>query len=250
MKLKTGNTIRLGIFVSAGIFLFILGIYYIGQRRQLFNSKFKVTAIFKDIGGLQVGNNVRFSGINVGIVDMIQQITDSSVQVDMYINERTRKFIKKNASAIIGSDGLMGNKLVTISPGFGTMHEITNNDTIATEVPTTIDDILKKVKVTSDNVADITDDLAAMTDNIRQGKGTIGKLFFDSAFAVNLDRTMDNIKKGAGGFKNNMDAASHNFLLRGFLKKKEKKEKKEKEQLKKDAKAERKAAKRESKGTK
>jgi phospholipid/cholesterol/gamma-HCH transport system substrate-binding protein len=55
------------------------------------------------------------------------------------------------------------------------------------------------------------------------GKGTIGKLFVDSAFAKNLDATIVNIKQGAGGFKQNMDAASHNVFLRGFLKKKKQK---------------------------
>ena len=66
----------------------------------------------------------------------------------------------------------------------------------------------------------ITDDLSAIMENIREGKGTIGKLFFDSAFAQNVDEALFNIKQGAGGFKQNMDAASHNFLLKGFLKKK------------------------------
>src|SRR4051812_16124298 len=91
------NGIKLGIFVSISILLFITAIYFIGQRQQLFSSTFKASGIFKDISGLQVGNNVRFSGINVGIVEEIQQITDSTVRVDMLIEERSRKFIKKNA---------------------------------------------------------------------------------------------------------------------------------------------------------
>src|ERR1035437_7874398 len=132
MKKKTGNKIRLGIFVFIGITLFIAGIYFIGQRQQLFSSTFHVSGIFKDISGLQVGNNVRFSGINVGIVDDIQQITDSTVKVDMLVEARTRKFIKKNAKAIIGSDGLMGNKIVLIVPGTAGQPELSDNDIIET----------------------------------------------------------------------------------------------------------------------
>lgn len=221
MKKTTGNHIRLGIIVSSSILLFIAGIYLIGERQQLFSSTFRVNAIFKDISGLQVGNNIRFSGINVGIVEDIRQITDSTVQVDMLINENTRKFIKKNAKAIIGTDGLMGSKIVLIIPGTPGQPQIADNDRMETTQPVTMDDILLKIKVTSDNAALITGDLAAIMENIRAGKGTMGKLFMDSAFAQNVDAALVNIRQGAGGFKQNMDAASQNILLRGFLKKKE-----------------------------
>lgn len=222
MKKTTGNKIRLGIFVSVSIILFIAGIYFIGRRQQLFSRTFHVSGIFKDISGLQVGNNVRFSGINVGVIENIQQITDSTVIVDMLIDEHTRKFIKKNAKAIIGSDGLMGNKILLIIPGVPGKQEIADNDIIETTRPVNLDDILLKIKEASDNAANITGDLSVIMENIREGKGTIGKLFMDNGFAQNVDEALVNIKQGAGGFKQNMDAASHNFLLRGFFKKKKK----------------------------
>jgi len=220
MKKTTGNKMKLGIFVSISITLFIAAIYFIGQRQQLFGSTFHVSGIFKDIRGLQIGNNVRFSGINIGIIDDIEQITDSTVRVDMLINEHTRKFMKKNAKAIIGSDGLMGNKIVIITPGTVGKKELCDNDFIETAQPINIDDILLKIKMTSDNAANITGDLSAIMGNIREGKGTVGKLLMDSTFAENIDQTIVNIKQGAGGFKQNMNAASHNFFLRGFFKKK------------------------------
>ena len=83
-----------------------------------------------------------------------------------------------------------------------------------------MDEILYNLKVTSSNAAYITDDLGAVMNNIRNGKGTIGKLFMDTLFAKSIDQTLLNIRQGTGGFKKNMDAASHNILLRGFFKKK------------------------------
>jgi phospholipid/cholesterol/gamma-HCH transport system substrate-binding protein len=222
MKKTTSNKVKLGIFVSATFVLFTLGIYFIGQRQQLFSSTFHVSGIFKDISGLQVGNNVRFSGINVGIIDDIHQVTDSTVSVGMVINDDTQKFIKKNAKAIIGSDGLMGNKIILIVPGVTSTQQIADNDVIATAMPVSMDEIMLNLKITSDNAAIITSDLAAITQNIHAGKGTIGKLLMDSIMAENVTMALSNIKQGAGGFKQNMDAASHNFLLKGFLKKKEK----------------------------
>ena len=223
MQNKAGNKIRLGVFVAVGVLLFIVGIYFIGERQQMFTPTFEISATFKDIGGLQIGNNVRFSGINVGIIQDIEQVTDSTVKVGMQINESTRKFIKKNAKAVIGSDGLMGNKIVSIVPGPPGQPEVSNNDAIQSIQPVSIDEIMGSVKTTSNNLASITGDLSAVMKSIHQGKGTIGKLLMDSTMAQNVGQAMVNIKQGAGGFKQNMDAASHNILLRGYLKKKEKK---------------------------
>lgn len=228
MKKASGNKIRLGIFVSIGFALLIACIYLIGERQQLFSNTFQVSGIFKNISGLQIGNNVRFSGINVGIVDNIEQLTDTTVKVDMMINDDTRKFMKKNAKAIIGSDGLMGNKIVIITPGTNGQKTLADNDVIATEQPVTMDDILIKLKVTGDNAATITSDLAVVMTNIREGKGTIGKLLMDTAMAKEVDQALTNIKQGAGGFKQNMNAASNNVLLRGYFKKKKKADEKDK----------------------
>ncbi len=232
MQKATGNNIRLGIFISAGIGLFIVGIYFIGQKQQMFNSTFRVSGIFKDVSGLQEGNNVRFSGINVGIVESIQLVTDSSVRVDMVINKDVKKFMKTNAKAIIGSDGLMGNKVMSIVPGTASNIEISDNATIETGQAVNMDDILLKVKVTAENATHITGDLAIIMNNIRHGRGTIGELIMDKRMAHNVDDALVNIKQGAGGFKNNMDAASDNFLLKGYFKKKAKEEKKKKESTK------------------
>ncbi len=220
MKVNTGNSIKLGLLVSASVILFIASLYLIGEKKQLFSSTIRISGVFSDINGLLVGNNVRFSGINVGIVEYIVQVSDSTVRVDMLIETESKKFMKKNAMAIIGSDGLMGNKMVTIIPGDPGQPELENRDFIETTRAVSIDDIMEKLKVTSDNAAVITSDLAAIIGNIRYGNGTLGKIFMDSAFAQTVDDAMNNIKQGAGGFKQNMDAAGHNVLLRGYLKKK------------------------------
>jgi len=229
MKKNTGSNIRLGIFVSAGVMVFIIAIYFIGTRQQLFNSTFHLSGIFADIGGLQVGNNVRFSGINVGIVRDIEQITDSTVRVEMQIEEEARRFIKTDATAIIGSDGLMGSKLVTILAGISGLKPISDNDFIKTQKPVSIDEILLNLEGTTKNAALITDDLAVIVNHMREGKGTFGKFLMDSVFAENIGQALVNIKEGAGGFKQNMDAAGHNVLLRGYLKKKKKDQEKEKD---------------------
>ncbi len=205
MKKKISHKVRLGIFVSLGILIFILAIYFIGEKQQLFRSTFRLSGVFKDVAGLQVGNNVRLSGINVGTIDNITIISDTSVRVIILVDENTRKFIKKDAVASIGSEGLMGNKVLIISPGTGEKKIIENDDNIATSQPTDIDEIMKSLKTTIDNTAYITGDLAKISTNIESGKGTIGRLMMDKEWRQDIQSTIVNLKDGSVGFKTFMD---------------------------------------------
>jgi len=216
MKKDTSSKIRLGIFISLGIVMFILGIYFIGERQQLFRSTFRVSGVFKDVAGLQAGNNVRFSGINVGTVENIRIVSDTSVRVEILIDENTRKFIKKDAVASIGSEGLMGNKILIISPGTGGKMEIENNDTIQTIQPINMDDVLISLKTTIDNTSLVTSDLSKITNSVQSGKGAIGRLLMDRSYAQNFDSTFVNLKEGSAGFKILMDKAKSSWLLWGF----------------------------------
>ena len=228
MEKGTNNKIKLGIFVTIGVAILIIGIYFVGQRQRMFSSTFRLSAVFKDINGLQVGNNVRFSGINVGTIDNIKIVTDSTVQVDMIIDNGSMKFIKKDATAVIGSDGLMGNKILIIACGHGSTKIVKDKDFIASLQPVSFEDIMKKMKVTADNSAKITTDLSVIVHNIRAGKGTVGKLFMDTSFAQDIDKTVSNVKKGSAELNQTIDAAQESFLLRKFFKKKKKKDTKEK----------------------
>jgi len=232
MKKHTGNKITLGLFVSIGALLFIVGIYFIGDQKQMFSKTFTINAVFKNVNGLKVGNNVQFSGINVGTVKNIEMFSDTSVKVDIMIEEDVRKFIKKDAIAMIGSEGLMGNKIMTISPGTAGKLPVENYDRIKTSVSVSIDDILTKVKITADNAAIISDQLAGILVKINKGNGTIGRLLKDSTIADNINSTILNLKKSSKGLDENMEAAKHNILFRRYFKKREAAKKKKEQEAK------------------
>jgi phospholipid/cholesterol/gamma-HCH transport system substrate-binding protein len=211
MKKNTSNKIKLGIFTSLGILILILAIYFIGERQQLFRSTFHLTGVFKDVAGLQAGSNVRFSGVNVGTVDNIRIVSDTSVKVEILVDESTRKFIKKDALASIGSEGLMGNKILIIIPGTGGKKEIENNDMVETVQPIDMDDVMSSLKKTIDNASNITTNLSSITSNIQSGKGTIGRLLMDHSLAQNFDSSIVNLKQGLFGLKNLMDDTKISF---------------------------------------
>jgi phospholipid/cholesterol/gamma-HCH transport system substrate-binding protein len=222
MYKESGFTWKLGMFVTIGLVLFIGTIYFVGKQKNLFGSTFTLKSQFKTVTGLKVGNNVRFSGINVGTVSEILLLTDSAVVVKLVIQENVRRFIKADAKASIGSDGLMGDKVLTIAPGTKSNSSVKDNATIASIKAIEIEDIMKGVKTTVDNAAVITDQLAEFSYKINNGKGTLSKLLMDEKMGQKLNATLSNLETGTKGFSENMNAAKHNFLLKGYFNKKEK----------------------------
>lgn len=230
---STTFKVRLGLFVFTGIVLFFLALFLIGKQKNLFDPVFQLRANFKNVGGLQVGNVVRFSGINIGTVDNISILNDTTVRVDMLIKQDVKRFIKEDARAGIGSEGIIGDKVLVLSQG-NAPHEVKPNQLIATSEPTDMDAVVRSLSVTADNAAVASEEVAEILLKINRGDGTLGRLIQDKEIAENLDKTMENLKNSSKGLEENMEAAKHNFLLRGYFRKKEK-EKLEKEEAAKKA---------------
>jgi phospholipid/cholesterol/gamma-HCH transport system substrate-binding protein len=231
---------KLGLFAVTALVLAVGAIYYVGKQKNKFGSVYRLSALFNSVSGLKIGSNVRFAGIDVGTVDDIELTTDTSVKVDMVIQKDVQKFIKKDAQASIGSEGLMGDKVVVLSPGTQPgQPPASANDVLSSRVPIETDEIMASLKTTADNAATITGNLADITDRINHGKGALGKLLTDTSLSYNISATMKNLRKSSAGLDSNMEAAKHSFLLRGFFKKSAKKkqeaeEKKQKEQQQKE----------------
>jgi len=212
--------IRLGLFIAGGIALFILAIFIIGKQKNLFNPVFRISSTFKNVSGLQVGNNVRFSGINVGTVDNIRIINDSTVRVEMLVKKEVRQFIKSDCEVVIGSEGLIGDKLLIISQGSTDAPLVKDKQQLASAEPVEMDAIMASLQVTAGNAEIISQELAEIMVKVNSGQGTLGRLIQDSSIAENFSQTMVNIKKSSKGLDENMEAAKHNFLLRGYFNKK------------------------------
>lgn len=194
MEKTTSQKIRLGLFVIIGLTIFVMGIYFIGNKQQMFGKTEHLRAVFTNVGGLQLGNNVRYSGINVGTVQDITMINDTAVSVDMIIDKTIFKNIKKNAVATIGSDGLVGSMIINIFPGKGSAEPVEPNDVIKSFNRIRTDDMLTTLNTTNENAALLTSDLLKITREITQGKGTVGLLINDTVMANDLKKTMRYLK--------------------------------------------------------
>jgi len=214
--------VRLGLFVAGGLALFVLAIFIIGKQKNLFNPVFKLTSTFYNVSGLQIGNNVRFSGITVGTVDNIRIINDSTVKVDMLIKKDVWKFVKSDCEVSIGSEGIIGDKLVVIAQGSSDAPLAKDGQNLESTEPVETDAIMKSLKVTAVNAEVITEQLAEIMTKINKGDGTLGRLIQDKTLAENLNKTIVNLKQSSKSLDENMTAAKHNFLFKGYFNRKAK----------------------------
>jgi len=188
------QNLKLGIFVVLGTILLIIAAYLIGNGQSLFVKKFTVNAVFSNVNGLQVGNNVRFSGIDIGTVDNIEMQNDSTIIVYMAINKKMKAHIRSNAVATIGSDGLVGSMLVNIVPGKEQASLIEDGARLKSYSKISSQDMLNTLSVTNENAALLTSDLLKITQSLTEGKGTLGHLLNDTVMANDLKQTITNLK--------------------------------------------------------
>ena len=241
MKTTSGQKIRTGVFAMAGLAVLVLAIFFIGNKKGLFSDTFHVHGLFKDVNGLQVGNNARFAGINVGVVENIAIVNDTTVKVVLSLNENVRKFIKKDAKIAIGSDGLMGDKLVIISPGGATTsEEVKNGDQLVGVNPFDVDKMIKKITGIADDAGTLISGLSQIVDKVNHGKGSIGRLLNNDKMARDIEGTMSQAKSTIANvhattttLNTDLKAAQDNFLLKGFFNKKKKELKAKQDSIKK-----------------
>ena len=194
MKVSGTRNLQLGLFVIISTVLLIVAVYLIGQKSDIFSDTFNLKVRFGNVNGLQTGNNIRLSGINVGSVLSVEIQNDSIVEVTMRIREEVRSHIKQNAIATIGTDGLMGNMLINISPGKGNSPIVNDGDFLLTYSRIKTDDLLKTLTTTNENAALLTSDLLEIVQEVRQGKGTISYLLYDTNLRQEIFLTTRNLR--------------------------------------------------------
>lgn len=204
--------VRLGLFIIGGIALFVLAIFIIGKQQNLFNPVFKLSTTFKNVSGLQVGNNVRFTGIDVGTVNNIKIINDSTVQVDMVVKKEIQQFIKSDCEVAIGSEGLIGDRLLIISYGSPNAPIVTDGQQLKSTEPVETDEIISSLQISAVNAEVITQQLAEIMMNINSGQGTLGRLIQDSTIAENINQTIENFKKSSEGLDETIEVTKENVF--------------------------------------
>jgi phospholipid/cholesterol/gamma-HCH transport system substrate-binding protein len=198
MARQTANHFRLGIFVIAGMFFLVLLLYVIGKNQGIFGASFPIRARFENVNGLLPGNNVRFAGIHAGTVKSVEVINDSTIEVTMLIQNKMRPHIRANAVASIGSDGLMGNKLVNIQSAKGDADLVVENSLLASGTAADTDQMLKILGETNNELATVVEGLKTTINRINNSSA-LWEVLNDESLPANLRTSLINVRSTTSG---------------------------------------------------
>jgi phospholipid/cholesterol/gamma-HCH transport system substrate-binding protein len=195
------RSIIVGAFILLALAILIIAVLTLGGRNKLYERTITLSAVFNDVTGLQKGNNIWFSGVKIGTVDKVKVLGASKVLVMMKIEKRSRDFIVKDAKAKIGSDGLIGNRIVMIYGGTPGMPVVQSGDQLQTEGPLNSAEMMNTLQESNKNLSSITSDFKTVSRRLAGGEGTVGELLTDDsmarhleATAILLQRTSDNMQ--------------------------------------------------------
>lgn len=201
ITLKNNRPVIIGIFILLGIVILVVTIFTLGGQQKTFVRSFTINAVFKDVGGLQDGGNIWFSGVKVGTIKKISFYGDSQVQVAMSIELNAQSHIHKDAKAKIGSDGLIGNKIVIIYGGTASMPQVEKDDFLSVETAISTDDMLATLQENNKNLLEITKNFKSISKKIDTGQGALATLLNDPTMANKLGATVDNLQQTVANLK-------------------------------------------------
>ncbi|MFD2145705.1 MlaD family protein [Mucilaginibacter antarcticus] len=191
------RAIKVGLFLGLGLIVFIVGVFTLGSQSKTFSKSIHISAVFDDVSGLKTGNSVWFSGVKVGSISKIRFIGPGQVDVGMSIDEKSQQYVHRNAGVHMGSDGLIGNKIIVIDGGSPQAPIIQEGDVLQTEKITSTDDMLKVLQQNNQNLLSITGDFKLLSRKILKGEGTVGTLMADSVVGNQFKNAMSNFEKSS-----------------------------------------------------
>lgn len=194
MATRTFSNIKLGLFVLAGLLLLILGLYMIGRNSNLFGRNYELKARFENVQGLTEGNNIRYSGIQAGTVKKIKILSDTVIEVTMSISDRMKPFIHKNDYVNIGTDGLMGNKLILINPAKDNSPLAAEGDLLPARKAISTDEMLETLAVTSSNLVFISEELKEIVHRVNNSN-MLWKILEDETLPADIKTSLTNIRQ-------------------------------------------------------
>ena len=214
--------VKVGIFVFLGLVGAAAIIFLIGENRSLFDTKVPFHVQFEDVQGVKPGSTVRMGGVDIGTVSKVQYPADTSqplIDVALSIVEREAPRLRQGSRATIAAKGLLGDKLVSITPGRPGDAPIPPGGLIASSPAEDFTQLLSKVDTMTQSARGVLANLETATgtiaeeqfrDDLRQGvhalsqilialdekQGYLGRLLRDpgeanriSSVVANLERT-------------------------------------------------------------
>lgn len=202
---------KLGLFIFLGTVLLVVAIFLIGSKDSLFSDNISVKSYFDNVEGLRTGAAVRLNGLSVGSVSDVRllDLNQYRVEVTMRINRDVQQFIRLDSEASIETEGIIGSKIVVISPGSRENATVTDGGTIVSKSAVNMNQIIAETQDIMIYMKELTKEFAQVLGKVNKGEGTIGKLVNDDQLYIetvkivksadtSLNRMVNRLEKMSG----------------------------------------------------
>jgi phospholipid/cholesterol/gamma-HCH transport system substrate-binding protein len=191
------SELKIGIIAAAAIVLAVMLIVAVGGAAGFSWQRYELKTRFSDVMGLKSGAVVRIAGVEVGKVASVA-LSGADVEVVVEVKKGNEQRITTDSRAKIGSLSLLGEPVIDITPA-STGTPLKDGDYIPSgRTPGQLADVAESARTSLDSVNLVLQD-------IRAGKGTVGKIFTDdqlykeiTAFVTAAEGVTKNLRDGGG----------------------------------------------------
>jgi phospholipid/cholesterol/gamma-HCH transport system substrate-binding protein len=212
-KQLTWTELRVGLFVLAGTVLLAVVIFYVTGAGGALGPKYRLHTFLPEVDGLTVGAPVRVDGVDVGNVERIAIAVpkpgvltskDRNIEVDMRIQTSAQTYIRADSAASLITEGLLGNRYVHIDRGY-VGRVLVNDDEIPGREEKALKQVVERSADLMDSLGSIAKQASSVLEDVRQGRGSLGKFMVDqeaynrlNSTLGSLDQMMGDIRAGKG----------------------------------------------------
>jgi len=211
-KQLTWTELRVGIFVLVGLFVLGAGIFYV-TAPGILGPKYQLKTFLPEVAGLSNGAPVRLDGVEVGNVEAIKIVPRSkekmvdknrNIEVDMRVDKKYREYILGDSTASLVTEGLLGNRYVNLTRGISGL-PIADNGEIPGAEEKAMKEVVERSAEVLGNLSALSENVQALIQGVRDGKGSLGKLLTDDQAYRHLnsilakgDEMISNVQAGQG----------------------------------------------------
>ncbi|MFH1434541.1 MAG: MlaD family protein [Pseudomonadota bacterium] len=197
MAKRTKHNLRAGIFVLVGTLAVFAVVFILGRENYLFEDMVTYKVMFQSIGGLKPGAQVRLAGKTVGSVTDIRfspQLKDKKIHVTITVKKSAASRIRKDSVVTIGSQGLLGDKVIELTIGSADLAAALPGSYLVTEEPPDYFQLLEKGQIVLDRAAVVAKDIDKILTTFNE-KGGPDNL---AGIIATTDNIMKEVEKGDG----------------------------------------------------
>ncbi len=202
------SQIRVGLAISVALAVLAVAVFFIGETGAVFGERYRLVTFMPSANGLIEGASVRLAGQDVGKVDRIEFVPmaqrrspDQVLKITLAVNRSVQEHVRRDSEARIRTQGLLGDKIIDITPGSPAAPALEEGDTIRSAVAIDYEQMLSSASQLVDDLAAVLSNLRTMADSLLAGRGTAGRLLMDTALYVQLletSRSMNRFLKVVG----------------------------------------------------